>query len=92
MINEEYGARKTRMNEAIDVNIDNWTEKRVREIVFEEWLKDPITKPMRDAIKFDENNKKHPADPERMMFAILLVRIREELRRMASAPWESVDR
>lgn len=68
------------------MNKEDWTERRAREIVFEEWLKDPITKPMRDAIKFENNGERHPAEPERMMFCVLLVMIREELRKMAAAP------
>jgi len=61
------------------------TDKQAFEIV-SKWLADPITKTMRDAIKFEDNLNHHPAMPENMMFVVLGVMIREELRRVADLP------
>lgn len=66
----------------------DWADIKAFEIV-SEWLRDPVTKPMRDTIRFEENKNRHPADPENMMFVVLGVKIREELRRTAKTPHES---
>lgn len=68
----------TRIGEPVSER--DWADRKAFEIV-SKWLRDPITKPMRDAIRFEENEDRHPADPERMMFVVLGVNIREELRR-----------